>query len=107
MLEYLAIVILVAATNALNGFDCGGQYLNITSVSLLDVGECNLDYRKPNASDTYVQLLQLSDYNHAEVIQCKVEISRTIYYCGMHSHVSVVQNGRADYIFTKLDTRSA
>lgn len=98
MLTYLTIVILIKATDALIGFDCGGQHLNITSVSLLDVGECNLDYRKPNTSNTYVQLLQLTDYNHAEVIQCKVEISRTIYYCGMHSHVSVVRNGRADYI---------
>ncbi|KAL6417424.1 hypothetical protein ACFW04_012756 [Cataglyphis niger] len=98
MLRHFAIFIFISPICALIGFDCGGQHLNITSVSLLDVGECNLNYRKPNTSETYVQLLQLSDYNHAEVIQCKVEISRTIYHCGMHSHVSAVHNGRADYI---------
>lgn len=98
MLSYFAILILFNPTCALIGFDCGGQHLNITSISLLDVGECNLNVRKPNSTDVYVQLLQLSDYNHAEVIQCKVEISRMIYYCGMHSHVSVVHNGKADFI---------
>src|SRR5580765_3398282 len=98
MLIYFSTLILVSPICALIGFDCGGQHLNITSVSLLDVGECNFNYRKPNTSEVYVQLLQLSDYNHAEVIQCKVEISRSIYHCGMHSHVSVVHNGKADYI---------
>lgn len=30
--------------------------------------------------------------------QCKVEVDRTIYYCGMHSHISAVNNGRREYI---------
>lgn len=66
--------------------------------SLLGAGDCNLDIRTPNSTEVYIQLLQLSDYNYAEVIQCKVEISRTSYYCGMHSHISLVHNGLADYI---------
>ncbi|KMQ89865.1 hypothetical protein RF55_10448 [Lasius niger] len=98
MLIYFSTLIFVSPICALIGFDCGGQHLNITFVSLLDVGECNLNYRKPNISNVCVQLLQLSDYNHAKAIQCKVEISRSIYYCGMHSHVSVDHNGKADYI---------
>src|SRR5580765_3410146 len=98
MLLYIAALVLIKTSYALIGFDCGGQHLNVTSISLLDVGECNLNYRKTNSSNIYVQLLQLSDYNHAEVIQCKIEISRAIYHCGMHSHVSVVHNGKADYI---------
>jgi len=46
----------------------------------------------------YVQLLQLASYAHAEVMQCKVEIMRTIYHCGMHSHTSAVHNGYASYL---------
>ena len=96
---HLVLLLFTAQSSlALLGFDCGGRHLNITSVSLLDVGECNLPHKTSNSTDTYIQLLQLSEYNHAFIIQCKVEISRTIYYCGMHSHVSIMHNGRADYI---------
>lgn len=95
----LVLVIFISLpVNGLIGFDCGGQHLNITSVSLLGAGDCNLDYRTPNSSEVYIQLLQLSEYNHAEVIQCKVEISRRILYCGMHSHVSTVNNARMEYL---------
>lgn len=92
------ILVLVKYNFALIGFDCGGRHLNITAVSLLGVKECNLEYKTPNSTRVPVQLLQLSDYGSTEVIQCKVEISRTIYHCGMHSHVSIVHNGRADYL---------
>lgn len=72
--------------------------MNITSVSLLGVADCNLTYRTPNYTEVYVQLLQLSEYNYAEVIQCKVHISRRIQYCGMHSHISSVNNARMEYL---------
>lgn len=98
MFVILAIVILVNPVASLIGYDCGGQHLNITTISLLDVGECDLNIKTPNSTEVYIQLLQLSVYNYAEVIQCKVEISRTIYHCGMHSHISAVNNGRADYV---------
>lgn len=98
MMIILLVLVYINTVNSLIGFDCGGQHLNITTISLLDVGECNLNINQPNTTDVYIQLLQLSEYNYAEVIQCKVEISRTIYHCGMHSHISVVRNGRADYV---------
>lgn len=72
--------------------------MTITSVSLLGVSECDLTYRTPNYSNVYIQLLQLSEYNHAEVIQCKIEISRKIQHCGMHSHTSTVNNARMEYL---------
>jgi len=94
----LILIIVLSEASALIGFDCGGQNLNVTTVSLLDVGECDLKIRKPNTSSVHIQLLQLSDYSHTEVIQCKIEISRTIFHCGMHSHISAVHNGKADYV---------
>lgn len=98
MLLYIVLLSTVKLVTPLIGFDCGSQHLNITTISLLDVGGCNLNVKQPNTTAVYIQLLQLSEYNYAEVIQCKVEISRTIYHCGMHSHISVVHNGRADYV---------
>lgn len=96
---YIGLLLTLSYTaHALIGFDCGGPHLNVTSVSLLGAGDCNLDYRTPNSTSVYIQLLQLSEYNYAEVTQCKVEISRTIYYCGMHSHISIVNNGQMEYL---------
>lgn len=94
----LAIVLSIPVSNALIGYDCAGSHLNTTTISLLDTGECAIDEIKTNSTQTYVQLLQLSDYQYTDVIQCKVEISRTIFYCGMHSHISAVQNGQHQYL---------
>lgn len=92
------LLIRTVTVNAILAYDCGGTHLNTTTISLLHIGECNLKLDTPVNTTTYIQLLQLSTYNYAEIIQCKIEISRTIYHCGMHSHVSVVHNGQASYL---------
>jgi len=103
---YITLLLSISITaHGLIGFDCGGQHLNITSVSLLGAGDCNLHYKTPNVTNVYIQLLQLAEYNYAEVLQCKVEISRTIYYCGMHSHISAVNNGQMEYLLETGYTR--
>jgi len=89
---------IIPTTYGLIGFDCGGQRMNITSVSLLNIDNCDLTFQTPNSSNVYIQLLQLSEYNYAEVMQCKVQISRRIQHCGMHSHVSAVNNARVEYL---------
>jgi len=33
-----------------------------------------------------------------------VEVDRTIFYCAMHSHISIVQNGRRVYLHTLSNT---
>jgi len=93
----IAISFIAAPAHSLVGYDCGGQGLNITSLSLLDIGNCELEDIEPNNQQVYVQLLQLSDFDKTQAIQYKVEIDRTI-YCGMRSHVSIVHNGRREYL---------
>lgn len=101
MLSYITFtLILVAASDAFFGFDCAGQSLDITTFSLTSVGECEVLDINPIREQKYIQLMQLSDFNYANVMQCKVEIDRTIYHCGMYSHVSIVQNGRREYLLT-------
>lgn len=97
MLIFITILLLPPSTYGIIGFDRGEQHMNITSVSLLGVNDCDLTYRTSNHSNVYIQLLQLSEYNHTEIIQCKVEVSRKIQYCGMHSHTSTVNNARMEY----------
>lgn len=89
---------LVGETSALLGFDCGGSGMNVTTMSLLDTGDCDMPITEPRSSDVYVQLLQLAEFENTQVSQCRVEIDRTIYYCGMSSHISIVQNGRRVYL---------
>ncbi|KAI4477207.1 hypothetical protein M0802_014773 [Mischocyttarus mexicanus] len=61
-------------------------------------GDCNLQQRRINSSNVYIQLLQAAEYMSMPVIQCKVVITRIVQYCGMHSHVSAVQGGLAEYL---------
>lgn len=95
---YLALLLtFISSTRSLTRYDCGGPSLNITTFSLLDVSECETPDLQPVRQDQYIQLLQISDYHLTHVIQCKVKIDRTIYHCGMYSHVSIIHNGRRKY----------
>ncbi|KAI4472910.1 hypothetical protein M0804_015560 [Polistes exclamans] len=88
----------VTIASALLGYDCGGTAANITSVSLLETADCNLPTTTPNQTKTYIQLLHLTDYDTTPVYQCRIEVNRVIYYCGMSSHISAVHNGRLVYL---------
>ncbi|KYM96588.1 hypothetical protein ALC62_12750, partial [Cyphomyrmex costatus] len=80
--------------------DCGatsGDGFNISTLSLLDVGNCDLEDVEPREEEVYIQLMQTSDYDKVPAVQCKIEINRVIHYCGMHSHISVVHNGQREY----------
>lgn len=105
MIPILAFVILINPVVSRIGFGCSGRHLNVTTMFLLDVGECNLDLKKPNVTRAYIQLLQLSDYSHAEVLQCKVEISRTI--IAACSLTFLLCTTEEPIIFMKLDIHSA
>ncbi|KYN28044.1 hypothetical protein ALC57_02544, partial [Trachymyrmex cornetzi] len=71
---------------------------NLTTLSLINIDECDIPPQNVNSSNVYVQLLQLNDFNSVKVIQCKVEIDRTVNKCGMLSHFLDVHNGQFSYI---------
>ena len=88
---YIFCLLLWSGTvHAIIGYDCGTNHLNITTLSLLEVGECDIPEPQVQVEKIYVQLLQLSDFTLTKIIQCKVEVDRKIEYCGMHSHTSAV-----------------
>ena len=80
------------------GFDCGSNQSNITTLFLLEVGECEVPQSQVHGERTYIQLLQLTGFQNTKVIQCNVEIQRAISYCGMHSYISIVANSHSEYI---------
>lgn len=91
------------------GYNCGSGELNVTTISLLEVGQCDVPNINLNITYPYIQLLQISEYSEVMVRQCKVEVRRTIYRCGMFSHISVVHNGVNEYIMetNKVECESA
>lgn len=92
------ITALPVLINGLTGYDCESAGLNITTLSLLDIELCNVENIEPEQTNVYVQLMQVSDYGKTRAIQCRIEVDRAIYYCGMHSHISLVSNSRKQYI---------
>lgn len=81
-------------------FVFNGKHLNVyvITISLLGIENCNPVILTSNITSTRIQLLQLVEYDHTQVIRWKIEISHSMYYRCMHSNVSVVHNGEHDYL---------
>ncbi|XP_048511828.1 uncharacterized protein LOC125501065 [Athalia rosae] len=94
----LLLLLIIIPGNTLVAYDCGGGALNITTINLLEPQECHLKEQQPEVTKPYVQLLQLSNFKKTKAIQCRIEIDRTVYHCGMHSHTSITAHGRQAYI---------
>lgn len=86
------------STHGLIGYDCANGNSNITHISLRNIGSCDLPDLSINTTTTYLQLLQVDDYKTVHVYQCKIEIKRSAFYCGMHSHISLVSKSHAEYL---------
>lgn len=95
-LIYLAFIPIV---RGIIGYDCGAANLNVTTISLNKIGDCNIPDPIVNKTNVYLQLLQLKTYHSVHVRECRVEIFREINRCGIFSHTSAVAGGVAEYIF--------
>src|ERR1700739_3316574 len=98
LVTILMIIIWAQHTYGIIGYDCGSASANLTTLSLISIEECDIPPQKVNSSTVYIQLLQLNDFKSIKVIQCKVEIDRSIKKCGMFSHAMDVYNSRYSYI---------
>ena len=100
---YLATAIKLTMAQSIIAYDCGQQYTNVTTFSLIDVGECRVP-DKPNVKieKTRIALIQLNDYSKVKVILCKVEVTRQISYCDdawyRSSFSRDIESGRVSYI---------
>ena len=68
----------IKTINAIVGFDCDSNQSNISTLSLLEVGECDLPRTQVHVERTYIQLSQFTGFSNTKVIQCKVEIRRVL-----------------------------
>lgn len=92
------ILLLIVSTDGYIGYDCGGPALNITTVQISEVENCQFENQVLQNETIYIQFLQLAEFAQVDVKQCMVEIDRTILHCGMHSHNSLVGHGRRVYL---------
>ena len=79
------------------GYDCGVQLSNLTTISLLDVGDCEIKQPTVNVTRIYGQLLQLNEFGLVPTFKCSIKIVRTVTHCGMHSRASRVVGGEISY----------
>lgn len=92
------LLMLTTTTSGFIAYDCGAAATNFTTLSLINIKECEKPITTPNITKTNIQLIQTVEYSHTRVIQCKIEIKRSIYYCGSWSHVATVANPHIEYI---------
>ena len=99
MLQYIVIIVSLAPiTNCIIAYDCGHERVNMSTISLLNIDQCNVMNAKIQHENEDIQLLQLSEAATIHVYQCKINILQSIFRCGMFSHLSLVPGGFSTFI---------
>ncbi|CAB0042576.1 unnamed protein product, partial [Trichogramma brassicae] len=93
----MLLTAIVNEATAEYGYDCGAELTNVTTISLVDVGKCEKSRPELKNNTIRAQLVQLNDYGIATVKECRILIKRSVFYCGMHSHIAAVANGEVQY----------
>lgn len=62
------ILAMLPFASCLVGYDCEGESFNVTTISLLDMRECDTNNLEPEKEETYIQLMQLSDFDQTPAI---------------------------------------
>ena len=93
---FLATTLHFKLVYGLTGYDCGQKFMNFTTFSHVNVGECDLPEPIVNVTKIVISLLKINEYTDTLVRYSKVEIKRTVVHCGMWSHIS--KNGEVKYL---------
>lgn len=98
VLIVLGLLEFISRSEGIIGYDCDAPTVNMKTLSLIDIKACETTIMKPVTTDVRIQLLQIAEYLPIKVIQCKIEIHRTVSYCDKHSHISTVTSGQIQYV---------
>lgn len=74
------------------GFDCSSPTANYTPVDLTSINECQGSDVQITETIVDIQVLQSRIYRPVHVQSCLIHLTRLVYHCGMHSHVSIKEN---------------
>lgn len=96
--QLLLILYLLPDARGLVGYDCSTGNTQITSISLKNIGYCDIPEVEVQSTTKYIQLLQISNLKFTHVHHCKIEIYRQIFHCGTWGFLGATQNGVAEYM---------
>ena len=81
------------------GFDCGSATSNVTTISLTNDPDCNIEKPKIETANSYIALLQLKEYEKVKVYQCLIEIHRVVQSCnGYFNYVKPIERAEETFI---------
>jgi len=95
---FIIIQLFFGKVSPLIAYDCTHRGASMTTINARLVEACYIKGDKPKFESEIIQLVQLADNYTVRVQQCKIMLTRTISYCGMHSHASVVSGGQLTYM---------
>nr|WET19894.1 MAG: glycoprotein [Sea turtle neural virus 1] len=99
MIVFKVLLLCVVPCHTLNvgsyvvGYDCGTPSANYTTIDLTEIEECALPEKVHIGDSQRVMVVQKQAVEEKMVRTCLVLITRLIYRCGMHSHVSITPHG--------------
>lgn len=94
----LIIALQCSIAYGLIAYDCAGEKTDVSVISMTDVAPCIQPGKDYSEESLLVRVLQRNEVKLQLVQACTVEVTRIIYYCGMHSHVSIVDGGLSTYL---------
>ena len=103
---FLVVIVILSTRRtdkSITAFYCAQQYNNISTFSLVDIGESHVPVNpKVQVEKTKIALLQLNEYANAHVKIFKVEFTREIAYCDTYwykrTRISGVESGKLSYV---------
>lgn len=98
LILFCGLIVASQVAYGLIAYDCAGEKTNISVISMNDVAPCIPPGEEYFEEPISVRVLQRNEYKLQKVQACMVEITRMIYYCGMHSHVSIVDGALSTYL---------
>ena len=83
----IGLIINTRGVGSIIAYDCNISLSNISAISTLGVGTCDIEMGNVTTQEKYIEILQsIQVIKKAKVQECKILIHRTILYCGWSSY---------------------
>nr|WET19886.1 MAG: glycoprotein [Freshwater turtle neural virus 1] len=99
MIVFKVLFVLVVPCHSLDvgsyviGYDCGTPSANYTTLDLTEIEDCVPAEKVHIGATQNVMVVQKQAIEERMVRTCLILITRHIYRCGMHSHISITPHG--------------
>lgn len=92
---FKSFIFIMGITQAagLIGYDCKSSNAKIMSVSTLEVEKCqDPEIETKEVKNIEITIIHRKKYHHVDIARCSLQIQSYTFYCGMSSHVSLLEN---------------